>query len=118
MSIKNAEENEKVVKMDQEVTTEEQEENKDVVEIQEVKKGPVTWFMGLKPWQKFVLIGTVGGISIYGGVKLRKVLGKNSKQVVEAIEEAQPVKVVVPMDSTNATDMAVQGLVNELAKAE
>lgn len=112
-------ENEKVEEMNQEVTTEEKvEEIKDVVEIQEVKKGPVAWFSGLKTWQKIALGGAVVGVGVYGGIKLRKVLKKNSKQVVEAIEEAQPVKVVVPMDSTNATDMAVQSLVNELAKAE
>lgn len=103
MSIKIAEENEKVVEMEKQETTE--EENKDVVEIQEVKKGPVAWFMGLKTWQKIALGGAAVGVVAYGGAKLRKVLKKNSKQVVEAIEEA------VPVETT-------QELVSELAKAE
>ena len=102
-------ENEKVVEMNQEVTENIQEQENNTVEIREVKRGPVAWFNGLKPWQKVVLGGAVVGVTVYGGVKLYKGLAKNSKQVVETVAE------VIPMDTvTDAADAAVQ----ELAKAE
>lgn len=91
-------ENEKVVEF------KEQEDN-ETTEIQAVKKGPVAWFKGLKTWQKIALGGTAIGVTVYGGIKLYKILGKGSKEVVEAVGE------VIPMDTVTDT-------VEELAKAE
>lgn len=95
------------------------------------KKGLLALWKNLKWWQKAAVIaGTatliyVGGKWIFKGRKqaeTRAIAKWNNEHEVEgqrildALENAQQVKVVTPMDPVNnVADAAVQGLVNEMA---
>ena len=88
------------------------------------EKWLVSKWKSLKLWQKimviFILTGTVaGGVTvIYRLIKSKPEVVAEAIEQVENAGEVQPIKVVVPMDMNNATDAAVQDLVNELAKAQ
>lgn len=101
-----------------------EETPKAVIKPENNKKGLFAFWKGLKLWQRLaILAGTatiifVGGKWMFKSKKRTKMHEAEGKVILNALEDAQQMKVVVPMDTVNnAADAAVQGLVDELAKS-
>lgn len=66
-----------------------------IVEIQQVKSGPVEWFKGLPTWKKITFGGAVVAVGAFGAYKLCKVftghaaIETEGKEILNTLEEAQ-----------------------------
>ncbi len=96
-----------------------QQETTDIQAPDVPKKGLIAKLKELKWWQKALIGAGAATLLFVGGKWVFTLLKDKPEEVVQALEnvpEIQPVKVVVPMDTTNSTDQMVQDLVNTMAE--